>query len=410
MSRLVDEFPQLEPVPTSIPLPDTTCNSHAPAGLRERSVLYYMKQGGKFLWRQASGQRVYANEDTVKRVYRNEVNPSADAAEVGEFLYSIQTSQALDYAGSMPGYCEGPHRENGQLFYCMESPLLPESVAPGAAAAFGKNWPVIYEVMRRLFVNDDGERQLWTVLAHLKPAHEGLRIALEHREPGTRRSIRPGQAMAFIGPKNCGKSFLLRHVVTPLLGGRLVDAFKAFTADAEGFNGEMLKGEVWMIDDQEHSTDIRTRRKFAANLKSKLFGASMGFHAKYQTPITLTPYGRLFICCNDTPENLSVLPPITEDISEKVHLIRCNKTEMPMPTGTEPERQAFRDTIAKELPHFIGELEAWTVPPEFAHQRTGVLSYINPWVESQLRKQSPEAQLAELILSTFDGGTLHGNE
>ena len=55
-------------------------------------------------------------------------------------------------------------------------------------------------------------------------------------------------------------------------------------------------------------------------------------------------------------------------------------------------------------------LEAWTVPPEITHQRTGVLSYINPWVEAQLRKQSPEAQLAELILSAFDSGTLHGNE
>ncbi len=81
-----------------------------------------------------------------------------------------------------------------------------------------------------------------------------------------------------------------------------------------------------------------------------------------------------------------------------------------MPTGTESEQQAFRDTIAEELPYFVGELEAWTVPPEFTHQRTGVLSYIHPWVEGQLRKQSPEAQLAELILSAFDSGTLHGSE
>jgi len=216
--------------------------------------------------------------------------------------------------------------------------------------------------------------------------------------------------MALIGPKNCGKSFFLEHVITPVLGGRKLDAFKAFTADAEGFNGEMLKGEVWMIDDQEHSTDIRTRRKFAANLKSKLFGAGMSFHPKYATPITLTPFGRLFICCNDTPENLSVLPPITEDISDKVHMILCNRTEMPMPTGTEAEREAFRDVIAREIPHFAGELEAWTIPEAIAHQRSGVLTYFHPGVEAQLRKQAPEAQLVELILSAFDEGTLHGNE
>jgi len=34
----------------------------------------------------------------------------------------------------------------------------------------------------------------------------------------------------------------------------------------------------------------------------------------------------------------------------------------------------------------------------------------HPWVEAQLRKQAPEAQLVELILSAFDDGTLHGIE
>ena len=375
----------------------------------ELSSVYFMKEGGKFLWRQPTGQTVFANEDTVKRVYLNEINGGAGKAELSQFLYRIQTGQALDYAGSMPGYCEGIHRENGQFFYCMEAPVMPKSVAP-EGAAFGEKWPVIHELMRRLFVNDDGETQFRTVLAHLKMGHQVLRRALEPLKPGSRRSVQPGQAMALIGPKNCGKSFFLEQVITPLLGGRRLDAFKAFTADAEGFNGEMLKGEVWMIDDQEHSTDIRTRRKFAANLKSKLFGAGMSFHAKFATPITLTPFGRLFICCNDTPENLSVLPPITEDISDKVHMILCNKTEMPMPTGTEAEREAFRDVIAREIPHFAGDLEAWTIPEAIAHQRTGVLTYFHPWVEAQLRKQAPEAQLVELILSAFEEGTLHGNE
>jgi hypothetical protein len=388
---------------------ETNERGSSPEQPTERSVVYYMKQGGKFLWRQKSGQTVLANEETVKRIYRNEENLGASKPELEQFLYKVQTSQALDYAGSMPGYCEGVHSENGQLFYCMEAPVLPKSV-PAKGAVFGEHWPVIHKMMRRLFVNDDGETQFWTVLAHLKLAHEGLKFALAPRALGSKRSVRPGQAMAFVGPKNCGKSFFLERVITPLLGGRLVDVFKAFTADAEGFNGEMLKGEVWMIDDQEHSTDIRTRRKLAANLKSKLFGASTAFHAKYQTPVTLKPFGRLFICCNDTPENLSVLPPITEDISDKVHVIRCNKAEMTMPTGTESERQAFRDAVAQELPYFVGELEAWTVPPEITHQRTGVLSYIHPWVEGQLRKQSPEAQLAELILSAFDSGTLHGSK
>jgi hypothetical protein len=81
---------------------------------------------------------------------------------------------------------------------------------------------------------------------------------------------------------------------------------------------------------------------------------------------------------------------------------------MPMPTGTELEQEAFREAIAQEIPHLAGELEAWLIPSEIAHQRTGVLTYLNPWIEDQLRKQSPEAQLVELILSAFETGTLRG--
>jgi hypothetical protein len=385
-----------------------TSGQHTGGTGPKESVLYYLKQGGKFLWVQPSGQTVFASTDDVKRIYKNELNPYAGKAEVESFVYKMQTEQALDYAGSMPGYRKGVHRENGLLYYCMEEPVLLDAVPPTGSVYGEKSWPTINELMRRLFLQEDSDTQFWTVLAHLKMAHQVLKKALAPEKEGTKRSVQSGQAMALIGPKNCGKSFFLEHVIAPLLGGRMVDAFKAFTADSEGFNGELLRGEVWMIDDQEHSTEIRTRRKFAANLKSKLFGASMAFHAKCQTPITLKPFSRLFIFCNDTPENLSVLPPITEDISDKVHMIRCNKTEMPMPTGTEAERTAFRDTVAQELPHFAGWLESWTIPATITHQRTGVLSYIHPWVEAQLRKQSSEAQLVELILSAFDDETLHG--
>jgi len=375
---------------------------------RAQSSIYYLKQGGKFLWRQPSGQAVFADTKAVERVYQNEINPFAAKPELSQFVYEVQTAQALNYAGSMPGYCEGLHEENGQRFYCMAWPVMPKAIPP-KGAQFGERWPVICQLMRRLFVDQTGkETQFLTVFAHLKMAQEVLKQSLEPGSGGSGRSVRPGQAMAFIGPKNSGKSLFLDCVIKPLLGGRLVDAYKAFMADAEGFNGELLNGEVWMIDDQESATDIRTRRKFAANLKSKLFGASMAFHAKYSTPVTLKPFGRLFVCGNSTPENLSVLPPITDDISDKIHLILCNKAEMPMPTGTESERAAFRAAIAQEIPHLAGELEAWSIPAEVAHQRTGVLTYLNPWVEEQLRMQSPEAQLVELILSAFETGTFHG--
>jgi hypothetical protein len=379
-------------------------------GPKAKSAIYYMKQGGNYLWEQPSGQVVFANEASAKRALKQEAvfeNPSKEQIE-GK-LYEIQVGRALDYAGSLPGYRTGVHIENGMMLYCMQAPVLPDAISTDGAA-FGASWPTTYELMRRLFVVNEDEDQLWTILAHLKSSVAVLRGLLNPLETNSKRSVQPGQAMALVGPKNSGKSLFVAQIITPLLGGRIVDAFKAFTADSDGFNGELLNGEIWLIDDQEHSTDIRNRRKLAAHLKSKLFGASVAFHPKHKTPVTVTPFGRLFICCNSTPENLTVLPPITEDISDKIHLILCNKAEMPMPTNSENERKLFREQLAREIPYLTGELTDWTIPEKFQSERTGVKSYLNPWIESQLRKQSPEAQLAEMIIMAVNSGLIDRDE
>ncbi len=64
-------------------------------------------------------------------------------------------------------------------------------------------------------------------------------------------------------------------------------------------------------------------------------------HAKHREPLTLTPFWRLSISVNDEPENLMVLPPIDESLGDKMILLKARRTEMPMPTGTTEERDAF---------------------------------------------------------------------
>lgn len=161
---------------------------------------------------------------------------------------------------------------------------------------------------------------------------------------------------------NCGKTFIFEHVIAPVLGGRVVDAFKSFSAKADGFNSELLNGEVWKIDDRESSTESKVRRQFAANLKAYLYSGAVSFHAKGKTPITLTPFGRLFILCNDNPENLRVLPDLSDDIQEKIHILRCNPTTPPMPTSTAGERAAYRAAVSSEIPALLADLESWRFP------------------------------------------------
>ena len=374
-----------------------------------RSSFYYRAHSRDYLQVYPGGTAVPVTEASVRAaLVIEEVVPDKKSAD--PLLYAIRNNATVHYDGPMPGYCLGVHEENGQRYYCTSAPRLIKARSVETGLRFGERWPTVLGLMRRLLVGSEGcEDQMWTLLAALKLAVSALKDALNPGNAGPRRSVRPGQAVALVGPRACGKTFLFDYVITPLLGGRVVDGFKAFSADSEGFNGELLFGEVWKVDDRESSTDARVRRQFASNLKAYLYSGRVAFHSKYRTPVTITPYGRLFIMCNDTAENLRVLPDITQDIEDKIHLFRCHGGAPPMPTNTEEERRLYREKVAAELPWMAGELEQWTVPEQYLDERSGVKTYMSPVLLATLRRQDPEAILVELIHSAFESGLLGGN-
>jgi hypothetical protein len=369
------------------------------APVNERSNFYYRRRHKDYLQSYPDGRTVLVNCDSVVTALRLE-GGGRKSADIEALLYAIRRDHAIDYDGPLPGYCRGLHRENGMELYCTSEPALPEPAPPETdpAPIFGSRWPVILELLRRLLVSEEtGERQFWTFLASLKCSYESLKEALQSPKAGQKRSVRSGQALALVGPVNCGKTFVFEHVIAPVLGGRVVDAFKSFSAKADGFNSELLNGEVWKIDDRESSTESKVRRQFAANLKAYLYSGAVSFHAKGKTPITLKPFGRLFILCNDNPENLRVLPDLSDDIQGKIHILRCNPATPPMPASTDAERAAYRAAVSSEIPALLADLESWTIPVEYTEARTGVATYINPTVLRLLRQQEPEALMAELI-------------
>jgi hypothetical protein len=327
--------------------------------------------------------------------------------DIDAFFYNIRHNHGLDYDGSMPGYKLGVHELNGHRYYCSSGPrLISPVVREGESVEFGVSWPVTHELMQRLFITpESGHEQFLTLLAHLKFSLASLRQCL--CEP---RNVRPAQACIIVGPVNCGKTFLFEHVIAPVLGGRVVDAFKAFSANAEGFNGELLNGELWKIDDRHGSTRAELRRTFASNIKSYLFSGNVSFHSKGRTPVTLNPFGRLFILANDEDKDLLVLPDTTPDMADKLHILRCNPAESPMPTDTEAERVAYCAAVQAELPHLIADLEDWEIPPHLKHARTGVKSYVNPVSYERLEQNKPELMLAELIQGAITASILHADD
>jgi hypothetical protein len=105
----------------------------------------------------------------------------------------------------------------------------------------------------------------------------------------------------------------------------------------------------------------------------------------------------MVLALNDEPESLLVLPPITEDIADKITLLRCHKRPLPMPAHTMDERAAFFKKLMDELPAMLHWLECWDVPKQMREERCGVMAYHHPNLIAALVELSPEGQLVGLI-------------
>ena len=298
--------------------------------------------------------------------------------EIQGGLCEIQTARFINFAGPLAGHPRGLHIVGGRKLLATSSP---EIIAPKAG-----QWDTLRAVFEGLLVDPEAGRvQLDTFLAWLKFARESL--------VSNRR--RPGQAMALAGPRGCGKSLLI-DVATLALGNRRANPYANFTGRTN-FNGDLAGAELLAVDDEAGSTDIRARRTLAASIKASLFSGAVRIEAKNAQAFVFAPVWRMLLALNDEPEALLVLPPLTEDIADKITLLRCHKRPLPMPAYTLAERDAFFAELRAELPALLAYLETWEVPADLREERCGVLAYHHPAILEALRELSPEGQLAALI-------------
>jgi len=371
----------------------------------EKSTFFYRKRSKDYLQWVNTGKILPLSETACRMMMRLEghvVDNDKNGMDIA--IANVMIENGLDYDGSMPGYRLGLHEERGARYFADSQARWLDGITPNAKAQTGKGWETIYGLLQGLFVVNDSWKQFFHFIATLKQSRDCLKLALQGY--GEQRQVRSGQATVLCGPKACGKSFLINKVVVPLLGGRSQDAHKAFAAGPEGFNGELLNGEVWVIDDKEHATNIATRRQFASSIKSFLYSGLVGFHPKHKTQITICPFARLFILCNDQDDAIKVLPPLTDDISDKIHLFRCGFAMPAMSTAGNDEWKKYGDTIESELPAFAGWVDASTIPARLLDPRSGVTCYQDPYVVSLLASQTPEHQVAQLLVYALGRGML----
>lgn len=328
------------------------------------------------------GEMIEITETSLQRHLAN-AGYSCDPEDGGtspltDELIRIQRERDVLYAGPLAGHGAGPQEMCGQHILVTRGPrlILPK---PGEC-------PTIEKLLLGLLDDPDPNiNQITSLLGWLKIAYESLLHC----------QLRPGQALALAGPKDCGKS-LLQNLITEMLGGRSAKPYR-YMSGATEFNGDLFGAEHLMIEDEFANTDIRTRRNFGARIKDFTVNQVQSCHGKNRPAVSLKPFWRVSISLNEEPENLLILPPIDESLEDKLILLKASKALLPDDIGTSAGREKYWAQLLAELPMFLDLLVNFQIPAALHSGRFGVKHFQHPALLAAVNEMSPEMRLMGLI-------------
>ena len=298
-----------------------------------------------------------------------------------QVMLQIQDYCDVHYSGALAGRKSGFYEENGVRLLVTNDPKL--------IAAVKGEWPMLGEFVTNLLGGENepwANRQLNTLFGWLKIAIQALRLG----------QFQPGQALTFAGPVNCGKS-LLQSIITEILAGRSAKA-ALFLQGRTDFNSELFGAEHLVLEDEAASTSHQARAMLGSQIKAITVNRVHPCHGKRRDIVNLCPWWRLSISCNDRPDKLLILPPLSDDVSDKIILLRSSSFVMPMPTETSAEKEAFWEVLKSELPAFLWWLEhVFQIPEALKSSRFGIVEFHHPELLAALDELSPSHALEELI-------------
>lgn len=294
---------------------------------------------------------------------------------VDHAICRIQTDCYVKYFGPIAGKTRGIHESNGDLLLASSNPNIIKA-RPG-------DCPTIRKFITDLFGGDEhAGTQVESFVGWMKIA----RLAMLE---GKRR---PGQALVLAGPIQCGKTQLIKQIIVPTMGGRQAQPYK-YLSGKTGFNSDLLGAEILVIDDEAASNRIENRRALGDGIKTTLFASSVRIEGKFKSGFDFAPLWRIVIAVNDQPEALMVLPPLSQDLSDKMMILKCQKAlEL-----SDDDFDLWQTSIATELPAFLYDVERFVIQPENSDGRCGVRCFTHPGVVDAISELSPEHQLRNLI-------------
>lgn len=344
---------------------------------------YFDQLRNMFILRDAKGEHMLQNETQMTRHLRlagfsGKIPKNLTSSEVDRALGLIQSERNVHFAGPLAGYGEGLREFGGKRVLVTVGPRI---IGPVEGP---------FETLKALFGGVLGEEQAGYFYGWLKVGYEALR----------RQEPRPGQAVVFCGPADCGKS-LIQNLVTEILGGRSAKPYQTMTGGT-AFNADLFGAEHLTVEDEQPSTDIRARRNFGNQIKMVTVNEWQRLHAKHRDALMLKTLWRLTVSINDETENLLVLPPLDDSVRDKMMIFHAKRPDAGFDTATPEKRAAYWAKLTGELPAFLHWLTArFEIPSGLSCTRFGIKGYLNPEIVRALSEQAPEVQLLRLIDACF---------
>ena len=342
------------------------------------SLSIYYEEGKGFLVGQ-DGKFIVMNEPSTKRHLRHlgfQAKSAGDKlSEVDAAVHFIQTANNIAYSGPLAGKQPGVFTTGGSRVLVTAAPTI-------IKASAGGEWGFLKSIIEPMLEAE----QLPYLLGWLGRSYNLLCAG----------TIAPGQVIAFVGPKNSGKT-LLQAIITAILGGRTADPY-AYMTGRTNFNRDLFAAENLVFGDQVSSTDGRARREFGCRLKQFAVNEDQRCEGKNREALSLRPFWRVTISLNEEQENVCVLPPMDESISDKLMLFVTKRPPvMDCEAWTSYQRTEIWTKIVGELPAFISYLSSFSIPADLRSDRFGVKHFHHPEILGKLSELEPARQLLELI-------------
>lgn len=344
--------------------------------------IFYDTSSGKYLIKNNNHYTVYGKRSPVATGLTRHLAPQfskpADLRDaVTEAILNRELDGSVEWYGAMAGHARGlMHDHDGRQILITSEALLPQPVAGQTS--------LIDDIIIQAFPNPQA---LIVFISWLSTRYQAVR-SHEHI---------PAPMLVVAGEVNSGKS-LLAWIVAHMLGGRTANPYASWCGGTL-WNDNIVGAELLLIDDCVGSTDIRARRNFGAAFKESMYPHIIEMRKRNVSAISCRPVWSVMVCCNDTPEAMQIIPPIDNDLSDKIIILHCAPVTMPIDTSTPKGKKQLQQELLAEMPFFANELVNWQIPDDLKDSRSGIKAWRDPELTESLDVHSPANRLVDLMIN-----------